>query len=298
MNKRIILGIIWCIIALALSSLLLEGLVSNSKGNFWNKFAVIHLLEDDNKNLRNGMNNQKSEEEIFQETVNEIELDVKSETVEVVKTSEKKIRIEYVNEAEKYTESKIIGKKLSIKQTKRIPSFLFILRSPKIILHVPSGKLDDVNLFTSSGTIRIDDMEADNFTVKSSSGTIKVENITAKTADISASSGTINADDVSFDSANVVASSGTIKISGKLLQANVKCSSGTIKVENEVKFEKDSSFTNSSGTIKLHLVPSDEYYFETNATTGSIRNELESNRFGNVTIKVKTTSGSININKN
>ena len=125
-----------------------------------------------------------------------------------------------------------------------------------------------------------------------------VENTVAEKAEISVSSGAINADEVSIGSINVASSSGAIKLQGKILQADVKCTSGTIKVENEVKFEKDSSFTASSGAITLELTPSDEYFFETNATSGSIKNEMDSNRFGNVAIKAKTTSGSIRIRKN
>ena len=300
MNRRLILGIIWCVIALALSGLFIKGITSytTDAGEFWKEVGSFSLLGNKNDYMRNGMKSFSSKEEVFDESVKEIEVDVKSESIEAIKSDEKKIRIEFVDEAEKYTEAKISGNKLSVIQTTRIPGFFFVLRTPKVIIHIPAEKYDKINLQASSGTIKADGLKTDNLTIKASSGTIKVEDTVAEKAEISVSSGTINADEVSIGSINVTSSSGTVKLQGKILQADVKCTSGTIKVENEVKFEKDSSFTASSGTITLELTPSNEYFFETNATSGSIKNEMDSNRFGNVAIKAKTTSGSIRIRKN
>jgi len=298
MNKRMILGIIWCIIALALISLFLKGLKTDNNSSIWKKFGIIHIDRDgiDYEKGDEDYMNKVTNTETYNEKIEGIEIDIKSLAAEIIETDKNYIDIQYIDDAEKYIEARISNNKLEIKQAKEVFGLVH-LKNPKVIVGIPKDEVKSFDAKAQSGAIKVIGFNLDEMNIRVSSGAIKLEDTISKAVELNSSSGAIKASNISFDSISAKASSGAIKLEGKLLQADLQATSGSIKVENEVAFTKDSSFSASSGTIKLNLTPSNEYYFETKATSGSIKNHLSSNRFGKITINASVNSGLISINK-
>lgn len=328
---RKILGIIWIVIAVALIGVLCAFLFKwkdSGIGSFFRsiKAPVIHVGGNGVKNL--------SKEQTFGSDIKEIEANILSLDMEIESTAGSTVKLSYYNGAEEYVTADLSSGVLKIKEDKVFRMFAF--KVPRIVIEVPTRVLnrinvektsgscsvtgfdvDSVNFKSSSGSISMNDIQGNkcaiqsssgstsinsssfnDIAVKSSSGSIKMEGVKSKTNDISASSGSVKLTDVDFDYLKTHTSSGSVKIEGNIAKTDMSATSGSLRFTDNIALSSESSFEAHSGSIKLYLVPSPEYFFDTKVNSGSVKNDLDSNRMGSVPIQVKATSGSIRIESN
>ncbi len=311
MKHNYIMGIIWTVVAFFLTVLLIFGIISGSR-NISRK--IIHIGKDGIDFEGDIMAGGKmTHEEILDGEVQNVEIEVSSLAVGIVKSNDGITRVRYFSDAEKYAESSLSGGLLSVKQTNSIFG-MFMLNSPKILLSVPDAQYETIkasatsgaisisdlragsfNLKATSGAVKANDLETEDFCAETSSGSVKIDDIHGKKAVLNARSGAVKASDVSFDEICAETSSGAVSVSGKILRADLKATSGAVHFEDDAALTGDSSFRTTSGAVKVELKPSSEYYFETSVTSGILKNSLDSNRNGSVTIKASATSGMVKI---
>ena len=331
---RKIMGIIWTFIAVVLLAILLAVLFGGrftGVRNFLNffKVPVIHV-----GGIKGGSDMENASRELtLSGGINEVKADISSLYLEVYSGSGSDIVVHFYNGAEESTQVESNGGVLTVKETKVLRIFSF--KAPKVSIMIPkrnlnaisvektSGScsitgfdLDSLEIESSSGSITLDDVKAkrcsnsstsgstkmssaafDDLTIKAHSGSIKLEGVKAQNAEIEATSGSIKLTDVDIGYLKSHGSSGSFKAEGKIYRVDLSASSGSISLTDTVALNGESSFETHSGSIKLYLVPSPDYFIETKVSSGSVKNNLDSNRMGSVPIHVKASSGSIRIDR-
>lgn len=179
-------------------------------------------------------------------------------------------------------------------------------------------KITDINcekmaLETSSGSIKLEGIETGKFTAKATSGAIKITDTKTKDAAISASSGNIKVENLEADDVTVTTTSGSIHFDNiKAKGVNANATSGGISFNNidvsslglgatsgSVKCDdtsiKDSIVAKTtSGSISLNLNGKEnDYSIDTSTTSGSCN--VSDRTGGSKSIKASATSGSITI---
>lgn len=121
----------------------------------------------------------------------------------------------------------------------------------EIILEIPKGKLESANINTSSGDIKIEELESDNIWIDATSGYINA-NLVAVSANISSSSGDIIIPNVQSDSLILSTTSGYIKGSANVSAGlSIETSSGDVELLNSKATAVNAKST--SGYIKLDV---------------------------------------------
>ena len=139
---------------------------------------------------------------------------------------------------------------------------------------------------TTSGDINV--INANNAILKSTSGDIKIDECSI--GYISTTSGKIDIGQI--NEANLESTSGDIKVENIKEKCNIKTTSGKIKV-NDSTINQNSGITSVSGDITI--VNKDDIYYDTETVSGDLKIEKNNNRKSDIELKLKTTSGNINI---
>ena len=139
---------------------------------------------------------------------------------------------------------------------------------------------------TTSGDINV--INANNAILKSTSGDIKIDECSI--GYISTTSGKIDIGQI--NEANLESTSGDIKVENIKEKCNIKTTSGKIKV-NDSTINQNSGITSVSGDITI--VNKDDIYYDTETVSGDVKIEKNNNRKSDIELKLKTTSGNINI---
>ena len=159
----------------------------------------------------------------------------------------------------------------------------------------------DLNVASTSGGVSLENLEADVLEVKSTSGSFSASNVKADEIKQSSTSGSAHIDKLSADKVSFATTSGSIKAEdAEVGSITAKSSSGSIRFVLEKVHEISCKAT--SGGVKLTLPGSEsDYDYSLECTSGSIKvggakmsHEYETNRSGKK-VQVSTTSGSINI---
>lgn len=161
-----------------------------------------------------------------------------------------------------------------------------------------SGNIDlekisgDHRLKTVSGNITFSNFSAEDLTVKSVSGSIKGNAIKSNIADIGAVSGSINLSGMEVDRLDVSNVSGSIKFEGALGSGrhDVGTVSGSIHLQIPEDTNLDFKATSISGKLKSDL--------NIKYTSLSRNRWIGTLNDGGNPMKLKTVSGSMNINAN
>ena len=218
----------------------------------------------------------------------------------------------------------------------------------KVYIYCPDNtKFDNVKISSASGQISIKNMEAINadikavsgkitisnlsleedLNLKTTSGSIKAENIYAESTAISSTSGSITVANIATSEMENKTTSGKISLdqftgeylllkstSGKMISKNTGCNyftvegtSGAVELELNKKISASSSIKTVSGTVSLHVPKNAGFNVSVSTTSGRLYDEINDNSFtprsgynksyygGGSEIAIKTTSGSITI---
>jgi lia operon protein LiaG len=199
----------------------------------------------------------------------------------------------------------------------------------KLEVYIPEKVYDSISIQTSSGKVSIGDLDAKSFavnsssgsinlsdiiaekdiTVQSSSGRIAVSNSQTKSVSASASSGSITLDSVVAETMNVAASSGRIELIESVGAITAAASSGSINIDQK-QLAGNINVSTSSGRVAINIpdIPSAIVDFKGSSgkgtvnLTGLVFEEKSNNEVygkvgsGDYEIKVRTSSGSFNLN--
>lgn len=305
MKKRIILIalILWTIIAVIAAAVMSYA----AKGEF--------ILMINNDSLL-------KTEEISINRIKNIVLEGTSESVEIRTTKSDSLRISQYGDP-KTEEDRLFqisttddGVRIYFNKVNqmRLLSFGFDIRMKKLVIEIPENYRGNVDLETSSGSLRLKDRVSwDQTLLQSSSGSIRIEKgLTAETFIAETSSGSIHADEnlfitksikvdslsgsisidtVSANDLTAETSSGGIRLGDvKVESYNIRSSSGSIKVQS---ISGKGEMKSSSGSIRTFLLnPKDQ--IRLTSSSGSVHLEVEPSL--SFSLKAETSSGGIHTN--
>ena len=187
----------------------------------------------------------------------------------------------------------------------------------EIRISLPAGKnLDTLNVTCTSGSIRIDGMNAHNITAVANSGAIRLNDSQAENFTARATSGVIRGDNLRFTDGNFQTSSGGITLSNTHWQnLEVRCTSGVVRVTESQVINPASGTTTlqtSSGGVTLGIRGNrHDYNYSVSTSSGTARvngesifngsidttSNLTANAgSGNHQISIRTTSGYARLN--
>ena len=167
-----------------------------------------------------------------------------------------------------YAKTSQSGGRLAIERGNRRPWFYFNCRieitipysfTGNLDVHVSSANIDatdlqgfsDLDLRSSSGSLRLGDITAAKAKLNSSSGTISIDSIEAQTINIENSSGGISVDTIEAQTINLTTNSGRIRCQSASGEIQAETSSGAATFE---KIFGNIDIRTSSGTIKLNRI--------------------------------------------
>lgn len=178
---------------------------------------------------------------------------------------------------------------LTIESGKRHTEILsFGGRRRRIEIYLPLDYKNNLKVRNSSGSIKSEEkLRFLDFNAHSSSGSIKLNDIEAKNIDMSSSSGNINMNTAVADKLRVKSSSGSIKLHVVRGDSILSASSGLITVD-DIKGKVEASA--SSGCITMSVI---ELIDDINASTNSGSIHLYIPGSSSFEFKARTSSGSI-----
>ena len=292
-SSKIILIVILSILAIILINLLIFLLINNKRTNTKLFNIGSTLIYQNEFNL---------------EEINNINISLESEDIEFRQNNESnKIEITaYGIEGEKLKEDLKNGE-LNISKENNVLSFFCFDLNKKVIVNLPNEYDKKITLKTSSGNVDLKNVNTkkSNIEMQTTSGDINV--INANNAILKSTSGDIKIDECSIgyisttsgkidigqiNEANLESTSGDIKVENIKEKCNIKTTSGKIKV-NDSTINQNSGITSVSGSITI--VNKNDIYYNTETVSGDVKIEKNNNRKSDIELKLKTTSGNINI---
>lgn len=318
MKKNTGLFIATGILILGIILVILSFVFSMGKGNhFSNSFYVVY--DDAEKKFTNADGNFDRLLYEASSKINSLQIEESSNRVEIVSGDVDKVTVEY-SFLEKVLEYNIEEKDGTLiferKPSRNYFSFNFGLGEDGLLVTVPEEDFENIKVHSSSGSIKLDGVNADSFDVKNSSGSIRIKDVTASDFNVENSSGSISVQDSTIENSSVKNTSGGItleNVSGEAV--DVSTSSGSIHLDSVCATSVDANATsggiivdsldckksitlkNSSGGIHGTIVGK-ESDFAILADTSSGSNNLNNSREGEKELTCETTSGSIHLQFN
>lgn len=237
---------------------------------------------------------------VTKEINNELEITEHEGQVIVRRGDVSNITINYKNDSgkERYNITEYNGKlKMYAIEKNGLFNFNFfnVFKNYKIEVIVPETFNGILFVHTNTGKIQIDDMNVSKLDVKNNTGSIIINNTVVKTiSEIKNNTGSIKLDKLITNILNVENDTGSIKINNVVSQNKISAENdtGSIKIENIVS--DDIELKNDTGSIKGTIKGNEnEYLINSKSDLGS--NNLYNSKYGEKKLKVKTDTGSINI---
>ncbi len=163
-----------------------------------------------------------------------------------------------------------------------------------LIVELPEKNWNDINVNTTSGNIKLDQLQSIKLTAnsssgniaserlqsteaffKSTSGNVKIEQLVSDSVELKSTSGNISAYEVEASDVNFNSTSGNVKLTGGDMAVEGKTTSGDIKLEIN-SLNADSKLSSSSGNVKVNLqtTPSD-LAVEYNGSSGNGKQRID-----------------------
>lgn len=166
-----------------------------------------------------------------------------------------------------------------------------LLRMPskKLEVLIPqalSGKIQKLNIDSTSGSVTVETISTSEFKVSSISGSLHLTDIGANTISVNSTSGSVTISDVSAEDMDIRSVSGSIRLSDTVLNL-IKCNttSGSVNLSGSFR-EADLGSISGSVTIKSAVVPGS---LRVNTTSGSVSVTVPNE--GAVSVSHSSTSG-------
>lgn len=193
---------------------------------------------------------------------------------------------------------------------------ILINKNLKLDIGVPENYSGQLNLETTSGNLKANNLKTEKLSVKSTSGEISIEDINnSGDSSIVSTSGNIDVGNLITSSSKFKSTSGEITITDSENINSIQTTSGNIEVnryspENNANFETTSgnieidgysprnnaSFETTSGEVTFNLKDGSSVLVEFKSVSGDLKNSFGDILNGKYNIYVKTTSGNLRIN--
>jgi|GEM_PF-4870946 len=250
-----------------------------------------------------------SEFETEVQGINNIRLDFVSEAINVVVTDGNTIRIEekasralepeelMVCEANGDTVSAVSGMK-----NEWIGLFNFMeIADIQVTLYVPAQYQGNYDLYSTSGAVTAQDIQAKTLQMNSTSGAVYLDNAKADSLELGSTSGAVAARGGEFGDVRANTVSGEIRLeAARMDTVDAGTTSGSIGIAaGNMPARIDANSV--SGSVEIQLPENDGFTIKTDTVSGSVSNGFamvdDTYKNGGSTISVDTVSGSISIIK-
>lgn len=334
MKKIGIIGLIIVLVLLAIS--LTKVLIFAIHNNNWNWF----------QGFRSGKELRKEEYIRKQESmelgkIENIELDFKSSNVNVFFTEDSKLRVvQYSNgdlEEDEFFVTNQTTSSIRISEKSQFHFFYFgFFHQTAYDIYIPKEYEKNLKIKAVSGDIEVNEsLKFADLTISTTSGDIKMGNIEAKNIQMESVSGDITLQALKEDSVNLKTTSGDISVERVEGKIELKTTSGDIRMKNAIgeieakttsgemeietiegsvqmqsvsgniecedfKITGNSNIKTTSGEVKTYLNAESNCEIDTDTVSGNItlpnrRNVMGQEPYAKLTIK--TTSGNIRLEK-
>lgn len=247
------------------------------------------------------------------EAVNEVYIDYGSDNIRIYESDSSDILIkEYLRTNNRSAKADIeeTKGKVSIKAGRRKNHFFSFGVSSHVDVYLPKEYKESLIINNKSGSIKLDTyFELKSIKTNQKSGSLKINQLKAEEMTFNVTSGSISGEEIEAKEIIANSNSGSIKLNKVIGNANMKTTSGSIKTS----FKSIDSFVNTettSGSIKLGLPKNLSFELVAKVNSGSIRTDFDdelsksdkkvSGTIGTGELKsitAKATSGSIKINQ-
>lgn len=310
----IILIIVLMMLVISFTKVLIFAIHNNN----WNWFLGF----GSGKELRKNEYIRK-EESIDLVDVDKIELEFKSSDLNVHFTEDTKMRVvqystKELNEDELFKVNRT-SSTINISEKNKIYFFYIGFFDQKAYdVYIPKEYEKTLKISLVSGNIEVDEsLKFEDLTISSTSGDIKMRDIEAKSIGIETVSGDIKLQNLKEDNLKLKTTSGDISMGNIVGEIEAKTTSGEIesrKIEGNVEMQSvsgniecedfritgDSNIKTTSGEVKMYLNEESNCEIFTDTVSGNVTLPNRRNVMGNapyVELKVKTTSGNIRLEK-
>jgi len=265
--------IVLSILALALLSLLVSLLTFNSF-NFFQFSTTSKLLHD----------------EVYSyQGLTKIDVRTISSDVNILNTDEDSIRVVIYGRDNKNISVTTDVNQLKIDiDNRNVCIGICFSMNDRVDVYVPNNYQNELNIKTTSGDINVGSYKANNFIIKSISGDIIVD--ASRNLKANSTSGNIKVGTANNPSLSSI--SGDIRIKNATNSLKLKTTSGNVKL-GTVYLTKNSTISSISGDITIEKI--NEVYIDASTLSGDI-DIFSNSRKADIVLKIKTTSGDIEIN--
>lgn len=312
----IVLIIILIIMIAGLSKVLMFAINHND----WNWFMHFGSSENVRK-----QENIRKEEKIAIDDVKKLNLEFKSSDLNVFFTEESDIRVVQYSYKELREDQLFMVDKsnstIEIKESNKPQFFIFYIGFMEQIsydVYIPKTYEKSLEIKSVSGDIEVNEsLKFEDLTISSTSGDVKMGNIEAKNIKIETISGDIKLQDIKSDNLKLKAVSGDIKALSAIGNIEAKTTSGEIefyKIDGKIdatsvsgniksedfKITGDSRVKTTSGDVKMYLNQESNCEIQTKTTSGNVTLPNRRNVMGvepYVELNIQTVSGNIRLEK-
>ncbi len=313
----IVLIIIIIIMIVGLSKVLMFAINNND----WNWFMNFGSSDEVRK-----QENIRKEEKIAIDDVKKLNLEFKSSDLNVFFTEESDIRVvqysyKELREDQLFSVDKSSSSvEISENRKSQIHMFFYIGFMEQIAydVYIPKTYEKDLEIKSVSGDIEVNEsLKFEDLTISSTSGDVKMGNVEAQNIKIETISGDIKLQDIKSDNLKLKAVSGDIKALSAIGNIEAKTTSGEIEfgkidgridatsVSGNVKSEdfkvtRDSKIKTTSGDVKMYLNEESNCEIGTKTVSGNVTLPNRRNVMGMepyVELNIETVSGNIRLEK-
>ena len=166
--------------------------------------------------------------------------------------------------------------------------FCWFRKNSKIEVYLPSEYTNDITIKSTTGDIEMDDFASSDVNITVTTGDIKLKSV--NNATLKATTGDITV--VSVNDIIADLSTGDVVISKVNNYLDLSTSTGDITIST-ANLTKNSNISTSTGDVKISTI--NDVYVDAKSSTGD-SNINNNNRKSDIELKIKTSTGDIDVN--
>lgn len=270
---KIIMILVWSIVAILLTALLIFGIVTGKSGG--SVFSIFNW---------SGVKTEvQKQESISPDNLGKIIMDFSSENVVITSTEENQIRVVEscsgkLNDNSKFTVTRA-GNTVNIEQGSpgiHFNIFEFGHLNRQIEIFIPKSYKNDLEVSLSSGNITINnDLSLNNFKAIQRSGNLGSRGtLTAQEVSLESTSGNITIGSLYVKSYNLEVTSGNIKIDSLSGSGGAKATSGNVNISYK-DIAENSNLSSISGNVILVVPKELSFEFDGACSSGNINSNFD-----------------------
>ena len=179
---------------------------------------------------------------------------------------------------------------INVKSKDRIGIFVFNFINNKIDIYLPRNYDLPINIVARTGDVKFKEESNSVFNIKLTTGDIYLRN--AKDSDLKVTTGDITITE-SFNTGSLKTTTGEINVNKATGRIDFKTTTGDITVK-KIDLTDNSNIKATTGDVKIDKV--NDIYITADSSTGDVKIK-HTNRFSNVELNIKTSTGDITTGK-